>query len=287
MLEGFLLIVCCLIAAGLFTIISRYAWLWWTRVKPRKPNLEREWWSDCAEHGFAKVRENLVSIRNIRDFKWRTTKDHDISWIEKTFDINKIKDAWFIIDHFHRIKGLAHTMLSFEFEDEETVTFSFESRREKGAKYSPWLGMWRAFELYLLVATEEDALYLRTNVRKHKVHMFRVEADKEDNKALFLQLCKRLNQLGDRPEWYHTLSASCTTTIVSQVNAVSTNKIPFNWRAFLPGHAARAAFRYKLIQDWGGYSKTLEISEVAENARKWDGQTPFSQYIREHLPKSP
>ena len=104
MLDRLLLVVGCLIAAGLFTIISRYAWLWWTRVKPRKPNLEREWWSDCAEHGFAKVRENLVTIRNIRNFKWRTTKDHDISWIEKTFDINKIKDAWFIIDHFHRIK---------------------------------------------------------------------------------------------------------------------------------------------------------------------------------------
>ena len=281
MLDNLLLGLGGIIAAGVLIIIARYSWLWWTRVRPRKPNLEREWWSDCAEHGFAKVRENIVKLRNVRDFNWRSIQDHDISWIEKTVDTDKIKDVWFIIDHFHRIKGLAHTMLSFEFEDGDAITFSFESRREKGKKYDPWLGMWKAFELYLLVSTERDALYLRTNIRKHKVHMFRVEADKKVSKDLFLQLCKRLNQLGDRPEWYHTLSASCTTTIISQVNAVHPERIPFTWRAFLPGHAARAAFRYKLIEDWGGYDRTLEISEIGEYARTWNNETPYSKHIRE------
>ena len=49
----------------------------------------------------------------------------------------------------------------------------------------------------------------------------------------------------------------------------------------MPGHAARAAFRYKLIEDWGGYDQTLEISEIGEYARTWNNETPYSKHIRE------
>jgi hypothetical protein len=114
--------------------------------------------------------------------------------------------------------------------------------------------------------------------------MFRVDAPEGKPKALFEQLCKRINQLADRPEWYHTLSASCSTTIISQVNAITPGRIPKTWRALLPGHAARAAFKYGLIEDWGGYEKTLKISRIDEYARSWNGDGDFSEHIREPLP---
>ena len=119
--------------------------------------------------------------------------------------------------------------------------------------------MWRGFELYLLVATERDALHLRTNVRKHKVHMYRVQSPEGKDKALLVQLCKRMNELKVRPEWYHTLSASCTTTIVSQVNQVTPGRIPFTWRALLPGHAARAAFKLKTNHGMCQCPKAMEV----------------------------
>ena len=287
MLTRLLLVIGCVIAAEIIVILLRYAWLWWTRVRPRKPALDREWWSDCAEHASVNRDGDDFSIQNVRDFTWRSSRDHDVSWIEKKVNTNEIKDVWFIIDHFHKIRGLAHTMLSFEFNDGQVLTFSFETRREIGDKYHPWDGMWRAFELYLLVATERDALHLRTNVRSHKVHMYRVDGPEGKAKALFEQLCNRNNQLLERPEWYHTLSASCSTTIISQVNAITPGRIPKTWRALLPGHAARAAFKYGLIEDWGGYEKTLKISRIDEHARSWDEAGDFSEHIREHLPSTP
>ncbi|MBT6972019.1 MAG: DUF4105 domain-containing protein [Euryarchaeota archaeon] len=287
MLTRLLLVIGCVIAAEIIVILLRYAWLWWTRVRPRKPALDREWWSDCAEHASVNRDGDNFTIQNVRDFTWRSSRDHDVSWIEKKVNTNEIKDVWFIIDHFHKIRGLAHTMLSFEFNDGQVLTFSFETRREIGDKYHPWDGMWRAFELYLLVATERDALHLRTNVRSHKVHMYRVDGPEGKAKALFEQLCNRNNQLLERPEWYHTLSASCSTTIISQVNAITPGRIPKTWRALLPGHAARAAFKYGLIEDWGGYEKTLKISRIDEHARSWDEAGDFSEHIREHLPSTP
>ncbi|HIF15894.1 MAG TPA: DUF4105 domain-containing protein [Candidatus Poseidoniales archaeon] len=287
MLTRLLLVIGCVIAAEILVILLRYAWLWWTRVRPRKPTLDRKWWSDCAEHASVNMDGDNFTIQNVRDFTWRSSRDHDISWIEKKVNTNEIKDVWFIIDHFHKIRGLAHTMLSFEFNDGQVLTFSFETRREIGDKYHPWDGMWRAFELYLLVATERDALHLRTNVRSHKVHMYRVNAPEGKPKALFEQLCNRINQLLERPEWYHTLSASCSTTIISQVNTITPGRIPKTWRALLPGHAARAAFKYGLIEDWGGYEKTLKISRIDEYARSWNGDGDFSEHIREPLPPTP
>ncbi len=284
MIENLPQFIAYTIGAVFGIILLRYAWLWWTRVRPRVPELDREWWSDCAELSHAEMNGNIIKITNVRDFTWRSSKDHDVKWVSKSVDATKIKDVWFIIDHFHRLKALAHTMISFEFEDGEVLTFSFETRRELGDKYHPWDGMWRAFELYLLVATERDALHLRTNARKHKVHMYRVRTPEGKDKALLVQLCKRVNELKARPEWYHTLSASCTTTIVSQVNRVTPGRIPFTWRTLLPGHAARAAFKLGLLEDWGGYSETHRKSRIDQNAQTWNGEGDYSAHLRESLP---
>ena len=69
-------------------------------------------------------------------------------------DANDLKDVWFVVDHFHSLKGLAHTYLTFEFGCGTCLSFSFETRREKGERYHPWDGLWRAYELYLLVGFE-------------------------------------------------------------------------------------------------------------------------------------
>ena len=55
-------------------------------------------------------------------------------------------------------------------------------------------------------------------------------------------------------------------------------------RTLLPGHAARAAWKLRLIEDWGGYDATLQASRIDERARKWDGKEAYSEFIRAHLP---
>ena len=116
MIDRLLLYITYAIGAGFSIILLRYAWLWWTRVRPRVPELHREWWSDCAELGHAEINGDAIEITNVRDFTWRSSKDHDVKWVTKNVDATKIKDVWFIIDHFHRLRALAHTMISFEFE---------------------------------------------------------------------------------------------------------------------------------------------------------------------------
>ena len=266
-------------------IIGRIVWIYWLGFRSEAPLLDREWVSDCAHLSTAKINNSKIQLNNVRDFEWKSKREYDEKWINTTVDVDNIRNVWFVVDHFHpKIKGMAHTMLSFEFKDNQYISFSFETRREVGERYHPWDGMWRAYELYLLVATEKDALHLRTNMRGNKVHLFRAQTPPGKDKALFLALCDRINNLAETPEWYHTITSTCTTSIVDQVNLITPGRIPRMWRTLLPGYSAKAAWKLKLIEDWGGFDATMLASRVDDKAKEWDGKEKYSMHIRRHMP---
>ena len=272
--------------ALLFVIfVMRFYYVWRTRVRPLQPSLDLEWAADCRHLTTATVDGNDITFHMVRDFTWRTTKDRDENWVENVpVKLDELQDIWFMVDHFHSLKGLAHTYLTFDFKDGTSLSFSFETRREKGERYHPWDGLWRAYELYLLVGFERDVTGLRTHGRKNKDYMFRAITPPGKDKMLLMGLINKLNQLAVEPEWYHSLLTTCNTSIVRLVNQVTPGRIPFLWRNFLPGYTPKAAFRLKLIEDWGGFERTLELARIDERAQAWDGKEDYSLMIRSSLP---
>jgi len=272
--------------ALLFVIfVMRFYYVWRTRVRPLQPSLDLEWAADCRHLTTATVDGNDITFHMVRDFTWRTTRDRDENWVENVpVKLDELQDIWFMVDHFHSLKGLAHTYLTFDFKDGTSLSFSFETRREKGERYHPWDGLWRAYELYLLVGFERDVTGLRTHGRKNKDYMFRAITPPGKDKMLLMGLINKLNQLAVEPEWYHSLLTTCNTSIVRLVNQVTPGRIPFLWRNFLPGYTPKAAFRLKLIEDWGGFERTLELARIDERAQAWDGKEDYSLMIRSSLP---
>lgn len=265
----------------------RMFYVWYTRVRPLQPSLDLEWAADCEHLTTANVDGTSITFNMVRDFTWRTTRDRDEHWVEEVkVDANDLKDVWFVVDHFHSLKGLAHTYLTFEFGCGTCLSFSFETRREKGERYHPWDGLWRAYELYLLVGFERDVTGLRTHGRKNKDYMFRAITPPGKDRELLFGMINKLNSLAQHPEWYHSLLTTCNTSIVRIVNQVTPGRIPFLWRNFLPGYTPKAAFRLKLIEDWGGLEQTLEKARIDERAQAWDGKEDYSVMLRSFLPPS-
>ena len=273
---------------AIVTIVGlRMFYVWYTRVRPLQPSLELEWAADCEHLTTANVDGTSITFNMVRDFAWRTTRDRDEHWVEEVkVDANDLKDVWFVVDHFHSLKGLAHTYLTFEFGCGTCLSFSFETRREKGERYHPWDGLWRAYELYLLVGFERDVTGLRTHGRKNKDYMFRAITPPGKDRELLFGMINKLNSLAQHPEWYHSLLTTCNTSIVRIVNQVTPGRIPFLWRNFLPGYTPKAAFRLKLIEDWGGLEQTLEKARIDERAQAWDGKEDYSAMLRSFLPAS-
>ena len=270
------------------TIVGlRMFYVWYTRVRPLQPSLDLEWAADCEHLTTATVDGTSITFNMVRDFTWRTPRDRDEHWVEEVkVDANDLKDVWFVVDHFHSLKGLAHTYLTFEFGCGTCLSFSFETRREKGERYHPWDGLWRAYELYLLVGFERDVTGLRTHGRKNKDYMFRAITPPGKDRELLFGMINKLNSLAQHPEWYHSLLTTCNTSIVRIVNQVTPGRIPFLWRNFLPGYTPKAAFRLKLIEDWGGLEQTLEKARIDERAQAWDGKEDYSAMLRSFLPAS-
>ena len=269
-------------------VIGRLYYVWFTRIRPRVPSTEADWNTDCEFQSKAIIEENHITFTKIRDFTWRTTRDRDEKWDDNVkFDLREIKDVWFIVDHFHKIHGLAHTFLSIEFNDGRCISISFEARRVKGKRYHPWKGLWRSYELYLLIGYERDLLGLRTNARGNKDFLFRAVTPPGKDRQLLVAIAQKMNQLSETAEWYHSFFTTCNTSIVKVVNKITPGRIPFVWRNFLPGYTPKAAFKLGLIEDWGGLEKTLQIARVDELAKDWDGNSDYSTFIRKHMPNSP
>ena len=109
-------------------IILRMIYVWMFIIRLRKPKIEADWRPDCKFHGEAIIDGTKITFKNVRDFFWRTTKDYDENWVDEiTVDSEEIKDIWFVVDHFHSITGLAHTLVTIEFNDGMCLSFSFDA----------------------------------------------------------------------------------------------------------------------------------------------------------------
>ena len=69
---------------------------------------------------------------------------------------------------------MAHTLVSFGFDDGQFLCVSVEARRRRWQSYSPLLGLFRSYQLFFVLGDERDIVRLRTNIRHEQVYMYRV-----------------------------------------------------------------------------------------------------------------
>lgn len=59
---------------------------------------------------------DLITIHHIRNTRYRTTEDYTVTYYDKTFDLTKLDELWFVVEPFSDYRGPAHTFLSFGFD---------------------------------------------------------------------------------------------------------------------------------------------------------------------------
>ena len=212
-----------------------------------RPSSDRDWNTDQAVAPVVEISDHLVSIKNIRNFTYASTTSYIPNYYDKTFDINKIKKVWYVVEPFAGLIGAAHTFVSFEFEDDQFVSISVEIRKEKGESFSALKGLFRQYELMYVIADERDVIKLRSNHRKDLVYVYPIKADKEKVKELFLDMVRRADKLSEEPEFYNTLTSTCTTNIVKHVNKITPGRISFSHEILFPAASDRLAYEAGLI----------------------------------------
>ena len=248
-----------------------------------RPSNDRSWVNDNERMATADFNGDEVTIRNVRDFNWRSTRDFDERWIDVKVNLDKISKIWFVLEYFDPSKRqMAHTIMSFETEDGERLACSIEVRREKGERYHPLKGMFRQYELIYVWATERDVIGVRTRCRKKSVtHLFEAVVLGPGNERRMLEsYLRRTNKLSEDPEWYNTITNTCTTNIVRHVNEVYPGRVPRAISILLPGLSPKLLHRNNLVKMTGTLEETLEMSIIDGKGDSWDGSGDFGDWIR-------
>jgi hypothetical protein len=249
-----------------------------------EPSNNRDWSPDQAVLPYAEVKGSEISIHNIRNFTYASTTDYTISYYDKTFDLNKIKKVYYIVEPFSGIRGAAHTFLSFEFENDEFIAVSVEIRKEKGETFSALKGLLNQYEIMYVVADEKDAVKLRTNYRKDQVFVYPVNTTKEKAQALFSNVIARINYLKENPEFYNSAFNNCTTNIAENVNTITPGKIPFSLALILPESSDKLAYDLGLIDTDLSFGEARKKFLINDRAEKYADAPDFSVKIRQTDP---
>ena len=147
----------------------------------------------------------------------------------------------------------------------------------------PVASLFKQFELIYVVGNERDLVKVRTNYRGETVYLYRLNTSPDDARRLLTIYLERINELADRPEFYHLLSNSCTINIIRYANAAGRTG-RFDIRHLLNGMIDSYLYysgRVDTTLPFDELRRRSLINEVAQAA----GDAPdFSDRIRASLP---
>jgi len=252
---------------------------WWVTIRP---SADRDWAPDVAHGVTARIEGQTAILDNVRNFDWRSVQDFTPRWETRRYDIDALSSVDLATSTWSN-PAIAHTLVSFGFEDGAHLTFSAEIRRERHESFSEIGGFFKKFELVMIAADEADILRLRTTIRREDVALYPLDLTPPQRRALFLTYLDKANQLAAEPEFYHTVFANCTTIIFQLARLVDPG-IPMDWRILLSGYLP------DYLHDHGVTKAGLPLEEVRANARisakaqQADHTIPYSIAIRAEDP---
>ena len=249
--------------------------VWWGTIQPRS---DRSWAPEVERIANGDVAENIVTLHNVRNFKWYSLDHFDADWETRQYDIDTITGVDLFLSYWD-FDAIAHTLVGFSFANGDHVVFSIEIRKEQGETYSNIAGFFRRYELAMIAADEADIIFLRTNVRGEDVYRYPITMSENARKDLFLSYVKTGRELNESPRFYNTLGANCTTVSFDLVRAVVPG-IPMDPRIILSGYLPGYLHRVNAAYAGRDEAEIRKVARISGLARTAETRKDYSQRIR-------
>jgi hypothetical protein len=242
---------------------------------------EGDWAADYARMPTAHFEGDLVTVRNVRNFEYRTESDFTPRYYDATYDLNELDTLDFIKVHWG-LENIAHTMLSFGFRDGRYLTVSVETRRRKGQDWSSIAGFFKQYTLAYVLGDERDLIRLRTNYRGEDVYLYPTNTPKDQIRMLFVDILESATRLADDPQWYNTVTDNCTTSLARHIRKVRGRR---RWdpRLLMNGHTDQMGIETGWITPHGTLEETRRFYYVNDKVDRIQDPTHYSAQIRAGL----
>ncbi|WP_394212127.1 DUF4105 domain-containing protein [Psychrobacter piscatorii] len=273
---------------------------WFFSIEPQQ---ERDWMAEVDQRvSYERDATNpdLITLTNVRNFDWRTDEDATEHWETRTIDLSKLSGVD-VTNSYWMGPLIAHTLVSFRFEDDRPLAFSFEIRKENGESFSALAGFFRRYELSLIAAEERDIIYTRSNARGEQVYLFPISnLQQHEVRSLFESYLTAMDELNTKPAWYNTLTSNCTNIIFYMARIVSGDRLPWDYRIWVSGWLPNYLYDVGMLdaapekqnQPWSmdtWYERTHINPKTLgfDNLHSIANSRQFSRQIRQDIPIPP
>ena len=228
------------------------------------------------------INGDTVRITGVRNFDYRSRNDFTVRYEERKIQLSHLTHLDFFVSYWS--EGLVgHTFLSFTFDNAPPLSISIETRPEVGEGFDPVASLFKQFELIYVVGNERDLVKVRTNYRGETVYLYRLNTSPDDARRLLTIYLERINELADRPEFYHLLSNSCTINIIRYANAAG-RAGRFDIRHLLNGMIDSYLYHSGRVDTTLPFDELRRRSLINGAAQAADDAPDFSDRIRASLP---
>jgi hypothetical protein len=252
---------------------------WWISIAPSH---DRNWRPEVAVMPRAVVDGDRVRLTGVRNSDYRSQNDFTVQYEEREILLSHLVGLDFYISYF-TAGPVAHTFVSFIFDNAPPLSISIETRPEVGESFAPVASLFKQFELIYVVGDERDLVRVRTNFREEAVYLYRLNTSAEDARRLLLVYLARINELAEHPEFYNLLTNSCTINIVRYANAAG-RAGPFDIRHLLNGLIDSYLYHSGRIDTTLPFDELRRRSLINGAAKAADAASDFSERIRASLP---
>jgi len=253
--------------------------LWWATIAPTN---NRDWAPDVARSVTATFEGDRVVLNNVQNFTWRSDADFDQIWEQRTYALSHVTDVDLIMSYWMG-EAIAHTIVSFGFDDAARLAFSIEIRKEGHEHFSAIAGFFKQYELAMIAADERDVARVRSNVRREDVRLYRLNIMPSNAARLLRVYLEEANKLAQTPRFYHTLTSNCTTLVFDMVRTIHPG-LPLDARIIFSGYLPNYAYAVGALDTQMSFEKLRELARIHDKAVQADADPRFSEKIREGVP---
>lgn len=260
--------------ASAFAVVAA----WWVCIPPSN---DRPWRRDVAVLPRAVIDGDRVRLSGFRNFSYRSEDDFDARYEEREVSLARVVSVDLFVSYW-RIGPVAHTFVSFSFDDgTPPVCISIEARPEVGERFNVLATMFKQYELIYVVGDERDIVRVRTEYRGEEVFLYRICTTPEGARRLFRVYLDRVNDLANRPEWYHLLKNNCTLNILRHARrAAGAPRARFDYRYLLNGLIDRYLYGEGVVDTSLDFEELRRRSYINDAARAAGGAEDFAARIR-------
>jgi hypothetical protein len=262
-----------------FTVAFGALLTWWQRIAPSN---DRIWADDVAQMTTGTVDGSRVTLRNVRNFEWRSNTDYTQRWETRHYDLERLESVDMIMSYWTG-PAIAHMLISFGFDDGEHVVFSVEIRRERIESFSEIGGFFKEFELSVIAADERDVIRVRTNVRGENTYLYRLRMPVSAMRSLFIGYIEEANTLVRAPRFYNTITVNCTTLVYQMMQRI-VGYLPLSYRLILSGYLPEYVYRVGGLDQRYSLEELRTFGRISERAKEADRSDDFSADIRQRIP---